>query len=100
MSGKETVGTILAVATERAVNNLRIQLAYGLVVYAQASGYAGPEALDNDIGGPRESVEYLASPRRLQVDGDALLIAVWGLIGRRLTALFVREGSRQTPELT
>src|SRR5256885_2799945 len=75
--------------TERSVDNVRLEAADGRIPQAHALQRAGPEALDEDIGVPRQGQHNVDGLRRLQVQGQATLVAVKG---EKLGALPVPKG--------
>ena len=83
------VGTVLAVARDRAVDEARVRRGERRVVDPEAGGDAGTEALEHDVGIRREPAEDVAPGGVLQVEPHAALVAgeerhadAEGIVGR------------------
>jgi hypothetical protein len=70
------VGSLLAVARDRAVDDPRIARLEIVITEAEPWQHAGPEILDDDIGHGCEFLEACDAGRVLEVDGDRPLVAV------------------------
>jgi hypothetical protein len=67
-----------AVAGDGAGNDTGINLLQGIIVYLQSFGNAGAVVIDDDIGFFDQFVKYLPAPVAIQVEDDALFVAVMG----------------------
>src|SRR5438477_670854 len=85
MPGEGGIGSGLAIAGDRAIDQTRVQRFEGVVINAQAFGYAWTQLFDQDISLTRQLVEDLARLRIFEVNTDALLVALEGVIGRGAT---------------
>jgi hypothetical protein len=80
--GDQVVATAMAVgagraeAAHRAVDQSGVHRGQGLVADAQALGHPRPVVLDEDVGRPGQALDQLDARRLLEVDGQALLVAV------------------------
>src|SRR5580658_3519053 len=70
------IGAVLAVAGDRAVNDLGVAQADAVVVDAQALGDAGTILLDDHVGARGEAgIDFAARPA-LEIEADGLLVAI------------------------
>lgn len=82
MAGETTIGTILPIAGDGAIDNPGVYFTYGRIVYAQAFHHPRSESLHNNVRRRRHLVEDTAPGRHLQIKRHALLVAVKTLICR------------------
>jgi len=78
MPADRLVGAVLPPAGERTVDDARIGGLEAFVIHAQAASHAGAEALHDHIRRFHQFMEDALPIRLLQVEDDALLIAVAG----------------------
>jgi hypothetical protein len=76
VTGEVGPGAGLAVAGDGAVDDARIDRPHRLVADAELVHHAGPEALENHVGIARQAQENLDARRLLQVQAQALLVAI------------------------
>ena len=84
LAGLLGVGAIRAVAGGGRVDQLRPACLQRFVAEPQLLHHAGSEILRHDIGGIDQAQRELASLGRLQIDGDAALVAVGAQVERAL----------------
>ena len=70
------VRAVLPVPGHRDVDDVGVERAQRLVVHAEPLGDAGPVVLEEDVGRARQLPEDLAPFLRLEVDGEAALVAI------------------------
>jgi hypothetical protein len=75
-AGTSFVRPVLTKARDAAVHDLRIDLPHGLVVHAEFVLHRGLVVLDHDVGLLHELEENLQPFLRLQVEREALLVAM------------------------
>lgn len=69
-------GTALAEAGDRAGDDAPVHQRKGFVVDAQPRRHADAEVVEHHVGAPHEVEEHGLASRALEVDADALLVAV------------------------
>ena len=100
VAGEERSRAGVAVAVERAVDELRVTLAKIFVGEAQLVGAPGPKRLDDGIGGTHDLEGGRGAVDGLQVERDGTLAAVEeqvhsrAAVGRRSSAADVVAGAR------
>ena len=75
---------VLPVAGDRAVDDLRVDLAQRLVADAEPVEHARAEGLEHDVGVAHQAQQHLAAGLRLEVEPDRALAAVQREEQRRL----------------
>ena len=83
------IGAILPPAGERAIDQAGVCRAQRLVIAAEASHHARPEALDQHIRARREAMQRCAPAFLLEVEDDRPLAAVAGLEESAAFAAFI-----------
>ncbi len=76
VAGHASARAVLAVAADRGEHHARVRRGERGVPDAERVDHAGAEALDDDVGAPREGEERPAAARVLEVDRDRALVAV------------------------
>ena len=77
------------IAGDRTIDNVRLEATDCRISQAHALQRAGPKTLDEDVGVPHQGQHNVDGLRRLQVQGQATLVAVKG---EKLGALPVPKG--------
>ena len=76
VGGTRRVGPVRAVAADRAVDEARVERAHGVDPEAEALRRAGAEVLHVDVRAPQQLPQRLPVRLHLEVEHDALLVAV------------------------
>ena len=76
VSGRHCQWAGLAIAGDRAIDDLRIDRPQRFVTNSQLVAHPRPEALDDDVGSTRQTQEYLTALRLLEVEPQPTLVAV------------------------
>lgn len=92
MTGLIPVGTVLPIAGYRAVHELGIHLAQGVVSGAQAFRHARAKALDEDVCAGHQASEHILGWGVFQLEGEPFLVAVDGFEAARVGAARVVAG--------
>src|SRR5271165_181505 len=85
--GGIALGTVLAVARDRAVDDARVLRAHALIAHAEAVEHAGTEGLEHDVVLADERQQHFLAALVLQIEPDRALVAVERQEQRRARAL-------------